>query len=50
MINTIGETLSINNSFQLYHTLADDRLNNANIIYFMAVVLITVGVTMINAK
>lgn len=42
--------LSINNSFQLYQSIADDGLNKANIMYFAAVVLITIGVTLINDR
>jgi hypothetical protein len=42
--------LSINNSFQLYQTIADSALNKANIMYFMAVGLISIGVTLINVS
>ncbi len=42
--------LSINNSFQLFQTMSDNSNMKENILYFIAVVVITLGVTFINVR
>lgn len=42
--------LSINNSFQLFQTMSDNSLTKANIMYFITVVVVTIGVTLINVR